>query len=256
MKDMSENADREKDIVYGRNAVAEALKSGRTIDTLYVQRDKRAEHSGSVTALIAKARDKGIVIKEVDGKKLDFMCAHGVHQGVAALCAVKAYCTVDEILKAAEEAGEPPFVLICENIEDPHNLGAIIRTAEAAGVHGVIVPQRHAAPLSFAVGKASAGAVEYMRVARVVNITATIRELKEKGLWIYCADMDGTPYTQANLTGPAAFVVGSEGSGVQRLVKENCDFVLSVPMRGKVNSLNASVAAALLVYEAFRQRNA
>ncbi len=251
MKEMNENAEREKDIVYGRNAVAEALKSGRPIDTIYVQRGERA---GSVVALIAKAREKGIVIKEADGKKLDFLCAHGAHQGVAALCAVKAYCTVDDILNAAEEAGEPPFILICGNIEDPHNLGAMIRTAEAAGVHGVIVPQRHNAPLSFSVGKASAGAVEYMPVARVANLTAAIRELKEKGLWIYCADMDGTPYTQADLKGPAAFVVGSEGAGVKRLVRENCDFVLSVPMKGKINSLNASVAAALLLYEAVRQR--
>ena len=251
MKDMNENDNREQDIVFGRNAVAEALKSGRPIDTLYVQRGERA---GSVVALIAKAREKGIVIKEVDGKKLDFLCAHGTHQGVAALCAVKAYCTVEDILNAAKEAGEPPFILICGNIEDPHNLGAMIRTAEAAGVHGVIVPQRHNAPLSYAVGKASAGAVEYMRVARVANLTAVIRELKEKGLWVYCADMDGTPYTQADLQGPAAFVVGSEGAGVKRLVRENCDFVLSVPMKGKINSLNASVAAALLLYEAVRQR--
>jgi len=247
---MNENAG--NDIIFGRNAVSEALKSGRAIDSLLVAKGAR---TGSVLAIIARAKEKGIVVKDSDVKKLDYMCAQGNHQGIAAIAAVKAYCSVDDILAVAEERDEPPFIIICEKIEDPHNLGAIIRTAEAAGAHGVIVPQRHSAPLSFAVGKASAGAVEYMHVARVVNITSVIKELKEKGLWIYCADMDGTLYNQADLSGSAAFVIGSEGEGVSRLVKENCDFCLSIPMSGKVNSLNASVAAGIIIYEAVRQRS-
>lgn len=251
---MSETkASAEKDVIFGRNAVAEALRSGRVIDSLLVAKGAR---SGSVPKLIAEAREKGAVIKEVDIKKLDFMCAHGTHQGVAALAAVREYSTIDDILTAAKEKNEPPFIIVCEGIEDPHNLGAIIRTAEAAGVHGVIVPERRSAPLSFAVGKASAGAVEYMPVARVVNITAALKELKQKGLWIYCADTDGSPYTKADLKGATALVIGSEGRGVGRLVKENCDFTVKIPMSGHINSLNASVAAGILIYEAVRQRNA
>lgn len=242
----------EKEIVFGRNAVAEALKSGRAIDSLLVV---KGAQSGSISKLIAVAREKGAVIKEVDVKKLDYMCAHGVHQGVAALAAVKEYSTVEDILTAAKEKNEPPFIIVCDGIEDPHNLGAIIRTAEAAGVHGVIVPERRSAPLSFAVGKASAGAVEYMPVARVINITATLKALKEKGLWIYCADTQGTLYTQTDMKGAIALVIGSEGRGVSRIVKENCDFVVKVPMSGQINSLNASVAAGILIYEIVRQRS-
>ncbi len=251
---MSETkANAEKDVIFGRNAVAEALRSGRVIDSLLVAKGTR---SGSVPKLIAQARDKGAVVKEVDIKKLDFMCAHGVHQGVAALAAVREYSTIDDILAAAKEKNEQPLIIVCEGIEDPHNLGAVIRTAEAAGVHGVIVPERRSAPLSFAVGKASAGAVEYMPVARVVNITAALKELKQKGLWIYCADTDGSSYTKADFKGAAALVIGSEGRGVGRLVKENCDFTVKIPMSGHINSLNASVAAGILIYEAVRQRNA
>lgn len=239
------------DIIIGRNSVSEALRSGRAVDTLLVA---RGERSGSVSKLIAIARDKGVVVKEVDPKKLDFMCAHGNHQGVIAQCAVKEYSDVEDIFALAAERGEPPFIIVCDEIEDPHNFGAIIRTAEAAGAHGIIVPKRRSAPLSFAVGKASAGAVEYLPVARVGNLVSAIEELKERGVWIYCADMDGEPYYKTDLRGPIALVVGSEGSGVGRLVKEKCDFCLSLPMKGQINSLNASVAAGIIMYEISRQR--
>ncbi|HOD02893.1 MAG: putative TrmH family tRNA/rRNA methyltransferase [Firmicutes bacterium ADurb.Bin300] len=242
----------ENDIIFGRNSVAEALRSGRAIDSLLAA---KGERSGSIPKLIAMAKEKGIVVKQVDIKKLDYMCAHGAHQGIAVLAAVKQYSTIDDILTAAREKNEPPFIIVCEGIEDPHNLGAIIRTALAAGVHGIIVPERHSAPLSFAVSKASAGAVEYMPVARVVNISAALKQLKERGLWIFCADMDGSLYTESDLKGAIALVIGSEGHGVGRLVKENCDFTIKIPMKGQINSLNASVAAGILIYEVIRQRN-
>ena len=243
--------DRSSEIVFGRNAVAEVLRSSRPVDSILVA---RGERTGSLVRIVAQAREKGLVVKEVDSKKLDYLSAHGNHQGIAASCAVKEYSTVEDILAYARERGEEPFVVVCEGIEDPHNLGAVIRTAEAAGVHGVIVPQRHSAPLSFAVEKASAGAVEYMRVARVVNITALLKQLKKEGLWIYCADMDGTPYDSADISGAVAILIGSEGSGVSRLAKENCDFCLSIPMSGRINSLNASVAAGILIFEAAKKR--
>ncbi len=252
------NADRDEkreeprtDLVIGRNAVKEALKSGRPIDSLLVQ---RGELSGSIKPIIAECKEKGIIVKEVDGKKLDFMCGHAHHQGVIMIAAAHEYSTVEDILRKAEEKNEPPFVIICDGLEDPHNLGAIIRTADAAGAHGVIIPERRSVSLSGIVGKTSAGALEYVPVARVKNITALIKELKEKGLWVYCADMDGTEYTKADLSGALALVVGGEGSGVSRLVKESCDGVLSIPMRGNVNSLNASVAAAILIFEAAKVR--
>ena len=200
-------------------------------------------------------KNAGIPIKEVDRKKLDFMCGHANHQGIVAVGAIKAYSTVEDIFKTAEERGEPPFVIVCDEIEDPHNLGAINRTAEAAGAHGVIVPKRRSASLSFTVSKTSAGAVEFMHVARVTNLPQTIDELKEKGLWVYCADMDGETFYNANLKGAIALVIGSEGKGVGRLVKEKCDVVLSMPMKGKINSLNASVAAGILMYEISKQRD-
>lgn len=239
------------DLVIGRNAVKEALRAGRPADSLLVQ---RGELSGSIRPLIAQCREKGIIVKEVDGKKLDFMCGHAHHQGVIMVAAAHEYSTVEKILENAESKGEPPFIVICDGLEDPHNLGAIIRSADAAGVHGVIIPERRSVSLSGIVGKTSAGALEYVPVARVKNITATIKELKDKGIWVYCADMDGTPYKQADLSGAVAIVVGGEGSGVSRLVKENCDGVLSIPMKGNVNSLNASVAAAILIFEASAKR--
>lgn len=259
-RDFSDNTEKDSensrseprtDLVIGRNAVKEALKAGRPADSLLVQ---RGELSGSIRPIIAECKEKGIIVKEVDSKKLDFMCGHAHHQGVIMIAAAHEYSTVENILKNAEDKNEPPFIIICDGLEDPHNLGAIIRTADAAGAHGVIIPERRSVSLSGIVGKTSAGALEYVPVARVKNITATIKELKEKGIWVYCADMDGTHYRKADLSGAIALVVGGEGSGVSRLVKENCDGVLSIPMKGNVNSLNASVAAAILIFEAANSR--
>ncbi len=246
------NQENEKDIIFGRNSVAEAIKAGRPLDTVMVS---RGERSGSIPKILADAKTAGIPVKEVDRKKLDFMCGHGNHQGIIAMGACKAYSSIDDIFAVAEERGEPPFIIVCDEIEDPHNLGAIIRTAEAAGAHGVIVPKRRSASLSYTVAKTSAGAVEFMHVARVTNIPQTLDELKEKGLWVYCADMDGEAFYNANLKGAVALVIGSEGKGVGRLVKEKCDVILSMPMKGKINSLNASVAAGILMYEISKQRD-
>lgn len=248
----AEEKENDKDIIFGRNSVTEAIKAGRPIDSVMVA---RGERSGSIPKILADAKDAGLPIKEVDRKKLDFMCGHGNHQGIIAVGAVKAYSSVEDIFNLAEERGEPPFIIVCDEIEDPHNLGAIIRTAEAAGAHGVIVPKRRSASLSFTVSKTSAGAVEFMHVARVTNIPQTLDELKERGLWVYCADMDGEPFYNANLKGAVALVIGSEGKGVGRLVKEKCDVILSMPMKGRINSLNASVAAGILMYEISKQRD-
>ena len=252
--DVSQNNEREneKDVIFGRNSVAEAIKSGRPLDSVMVARGDR---SGSIPKIVADAKKAGIVIKEVDPKKLDFVCGHNNHQGIAAFGAVKEYSTIEDIFATAEERNEAPFIIICDEIEDPHNLGAIIRTAEAAGAHGVIIPKRRSASLSFTVAKTSAGAVEFMHVARVTNIPQTLEELKDRGVWIYCADMDGETFYNANLKGSVALVIGSEGKGVGRLVKEKCDVVLSMPMKGQINSLNASVAAGILMYEISKQRD-
>lgn len=239
------------DLIIGRNAVREALKSGRPADSLLVQ---RGERTGAVLPIIAECKQKNIPVKEVDSKKLDFMCGHANHQGVILIAAAHEYASVEDIFARAEEKNEPPFIVICDSLEDPHNLGAIIRSAEAGGVHGMIIPERRSVSLSGIVGKTSAGALEYLPVARVTNLNAVIKQLKERGVWVYAADMDGAPYKQADLTGALALVVGSEGAGVSRLVKENCDAVLSIPMKGRVNSLNASVAAAVLIFEAASQR--
>ena len=239
-------------IIAGRNAVNEALRSGRTIDVLYIAQD--APSAKGLRALAAKARAAGAVIKEADNRKLDGLCGGAVHQGVVASAAVKEYVTVDEILNLAQQRGEAPFIIIADELEDPHNLGAILRTAECAGAHGVIIPKRRSVGLTYAVGKASAGAVEYMPVARAVNIAATIEDLKKRGVWIYAADMDGQPWCSVDYSGPCALVIGSEGSGVGRLVKEKSDFVISLPLKGKINSLNASVACGILCYEVARQR--
>lgn len=247
-----EENNNEKDIIFGRNSVAEAIKAERPLDSILVA---RGERGGSVPKIIADAKNADIPVKEVDRKKLDYMCGHANHQGIIAVGAVKAYCSVDDIFACAEERGESPFIIVCDEIEDPHNLGAIIRTAEAAGAHGVIVPKRRSAPLSFAVSKTSAGAVEFMNVARVTNIPQTVEELKSRGVWVYCADMDGEVFYNADLKGAVALVIGSEGKGVGRLVKEKCDAVLSMPMKGKINSLNASVAAGILMYEISKQRD-
>ena len=252
--DKEKNAENERDnnLIIGRNAVSEALRSGRNIDTLLVV---RGERNGSVGRIIAECKEKGVVIKEVDKKKLDFMCGQGNHQGVAAYAAVHEYSSVEDIFALAEERGEAPFIILCDELEDPHNLGAIIRTAETAGAHGVIIPKRRNASLTWAVGKASAGAVEYVPVARVGNLASTIDDLKKRGLCVYTADMDGQNWCETDFSGPVALVVGSEGNGVSRLIREKSDFVVSLPMKGKITSLNASVAAGILMYEVSRQRS-
>lgn len=241
----------ENELLIGRNAVMEAVKSGRSIDSLLVAKGDR---SGSIGVIIGLCREKGIVIKEVDRRKLDAMCGGANHQGVAAKVAAHTYADVEDIFRAAEEKGEKPFIIVCDELEDPHNLGAIIRTADACGAHGVIIPKRHGVSLTYAVGKASAGAVEYVPVARVPNLPSVLDELKERGVWIYGADMDGTPWDKQDYSGAVALVVGSEGRGISRLVKEKCDFIVSLPMKGKINSLNAGVAAGILMYEIVKGR--
>ncbi len=250
---MEKDNERQKDdLIIGRNAVSEALRSERAIDTLLVV---KGERNGSIGRILAECREKKIVIKEVDKKKLDFMCGQGNHQGVAAYAAAHEYAEVEDILALAAERGEDPFIIVCDGIEDPHNLGAIIRTAETAGAHGIIIPKRRNASLTWVVGKTSAGAVEYMPVARVGNLASTLDELKEKGIWVYSADMDGKTWCETDFSGGVALVVGSEGNGVSRLIREKSDFIVSLPMKGKITSLNASVAAGILMYEVSRQRS-
>ncbi len=239
-------------LVIGRNAVAELLKSGREVENIIIA---KGEPEGSVLKIIAMAREKGIVVKNADRKKLDFMCGGANHQGVVANVPAHEYSSVEEILEFAKSKNEPPFIIICDEIEDSHNLGAIIRTAEACGVHGIIIPKRRNVGLNFIVAKTSCGALEYVKVARVSNLNSTIEKLKKENIWVYCADMDGQPWCKTDFSGGAALVVGSEGNGVSRLVKEHCDVTVSLPMYGKVNSLNASVAAGVIMYEIARQRN-
>ena len=241
-----------EDVMIGRNAVSEALRVGRQIDSILVARGSR---TGSLSVITARAREKGIPVKEVDSKKLDHLCGGANHQGVAAIAAVKEYVSLDQLFQKAEEKGEAPFFILCDELEDPHNLGAILRTAECAGAHGVIIPKRRSAGLTAIVGKTSAGAVSYMPVARVANLPATLEELKKKGVWVYGTAAEGTTSLyDADLKGPAAIVIGSEGSGMGRLVREKCDFLVSIPMKGHISSLNASAAAAILLYEAVRRR--
>ncbi|MBM6830359.1 23S rRNA (guanosine(2251)-2'-O)-methyltransferase RlmB [Anaerotignum lactatifermentans] len=235
----------------GRNAILEVLRSGRDIEKIMVA---KGNVEGTIKRIIAMAVEKGVVIQEVSRQKLDEISQTKNHQGVIALVSAHNYVEVEDILAAAREKGEDPFVLLLDGITDPHNLGAILRTAECAGVHGVIIPKRRSVGLNATVGKTSAGAIEYMPVARVTNIVQTMEYLKKEGLWIACADMKGLDHFDTNMKGPLALVIGSEGDGVSRLVKENCDFTASIPMYGKISSLNASVAAALLMYEVVRQR--
>ena len=240
--------ERENDVIAGRNAVAEALRAGRPIDRIYV---RRGDRTGSVHAILRMAKE---AVKDVDARKLDAMCGGENHQGIAAVAAVHAFSETEDIFALAESRGEPPFLIVCDEIADPHNLGAIIRTAECAGAHGVVIPKRRSVGLTAAVGRASAGAVEYLPVVRVPNIASFLDEIKARGVWVYTADMDGTDWCQTDFSGPAALVVGSEGFGVSRLVKEKSDFIVSLPMKGRINSLNASVACGILCYEIARQR--
>lgn len=247
MEQNKQNLDNQRnDIIAGRNPVMEAIRSGRSIESILVA---KGERSGSVVAIIAKAKQKNIPVKDVDSKKLDFLAKGVNHQGIVAQCAVKEYSTLEDIFALAEERGERPFIIVLDKIEDPHNLGAIIRTAECAGAHGVIIPERRSAGLSYTVEKTSAGALEYMPVVRVKNISAVLQKLKDKGIWVYGADMDGEHYKKVNFDGAVALVIGNEGKGISPLVAKDCDVIVSLPMKGKINSLNASVAAGILMYE-------
>lgn len=240
-----DNPKQKDDLIVGRNPVSEVIRSGREIDRILVA---KGEKNGAVVGILAKAKKKNIPIKEVDSKKLDYISGHSNHQGIAAYTAVKEYASVDDIFKLAEERNEKPFIVVLDEIEDPHNLGAVIRTAECTGVHGIIIPKRRSAALSYAVSKASAGAVEYVPVARVTNISNTIEDLKKRGVWVYGADMNGKLYTECDFSGAVALVIGNEGKGIGRLVREKCDEIVSLPMKGKIKSLNASVAAGVLMY--------
>ena len=245
------NRDSQSNIICGRNPVLEAVRSGREIDRLLVA---HGVTGGSVTAIIAKCNARGILIKEVSPQKLDYYCAGANHQGVAVMFASQEYSTPEEILQTAKDRNEQPFIIVCDEIEDPHNLGAIIRTAEACGVHGIIIPKRRSASLNATVAKSASGALEYMKVARVTNIPNTIDYLKEQGVWVFGADMDGEDYSAVDFDLPCALVIGNEGKGIGTLTAKKCDRIVSLPMCGKINSLNASVAAGVLMYEALRKR--
>ena len=237
--------------IEGRNAVLEAFRAGKTIDKLYVQDGVK---DGPIQSIIREAKKQDTIVNFVSRERLNQMSEEGHHQGVIAHAAAYEYAEVEDILKAAEEKGEPPFIFLLDGIEDPHNLGAIIRTANLAGAHGVIIPKRRASGLTAVVAKTSAGALNYTPVAKVTNLAATIEELKEKGLWFVCADMNGELMYRLNLKGPVGLVIGGEGDGVGRLVREKCDMVASIPMKGDIDSLNSSVAAGVHAYEIVRQR--
>ena len=242
-----------ENMLEGRNAVTEALSAGRTIDKLFVA---DGDTDRALARICAMAKQAGAVVVPTDRRKLDFMSATGAHQGVIAMVAAHDYASIDDILQKAQDAGEPPLIVICDELSDPHNLGAIIRTAECAGAHGIIIPKRRSVGLTAVVGKASAGALEYMPVARVSNITAAIDTLKKAGVWVYGTAAEGdTALYAADLKSPAAIVIGNEGEGMSRLVSERCDFKVSIPMKGSISSLNASAAAAIMLYEAVRQRS-
>ena len=253
-KEMKTDTDFASDegLIEGRNAVTEALRSGRTINKIFLADGDTDKALGRLAAM---ARDAGAVVVRIDRRKLNEMSPTGAHQGIIASVAAHEYATLDDILALAEKRGQPPLIVLCDELSDPHNLGAIIRTAECAGAHGVVIPKRRSVGLTAVVGKASAGALEYLPVARVSNISAAIRELKQRGVWVYgtAADADTDLY-HADLKGPAAIVIGNEGAGMSRLVAESCDLRVSIPMKGQISSLNASAAAAILLYEAVRQR--
>ena len=240
-----------ENVIFGRNAVRELLASERDIDKIYIQ---AGEREGSVCVLLGEAAARKIPIHETDRQKLDQLSGHGAHQGIVAFAAERNYSSIEEILAYAAERGEAPFLILCDGIEDPGNLGAVIRSAECLGAHGVVIPKRRAVGLSATVAKASAGAIEYMRVARVTNLSQAMEELKEKGVWIYGTDMGGTPYDETDFHGAVALVLGSEGSGMSRLVRETCDFTVSIPMCGHIDSMNVSAAGAVVMAEVARQR--
>ena len=237
-------------IVSGRNAVAELLKSDRTIDKIYV---RKGTHEGSITVIVAKALEKKIPVVEVEQRKLDFLSGGVNHQGVVAMAAEKEYCSVEDILNIAEQRGEKPFIVIADGITDPHNLGALIRCAEGVGAHGLIIPKRRAVGLTPAVSRASCGAIEHLAVAKVTNIAATVEELKERGIWVFSAEAGGAAYYETDFRCPCAIVLGSEGDGVSKIVKDKSDYITSIPMYGKVNSFNVSTAAAVILAEVSRQ---
>ena len=241
-----------ENLAVGRNAVKELLSGGRDVDKMYVQ---RGEREGSLKLLVALALERKIPVAEVERAKLDSLAGGLPHQGVIAVAAERNYSSIEEIVEYARERGESPFVIVCDGVEDPHNLGAIIRSAECCGAHGVIIPKRRAVGLTAVVSKASAGAVEYMRVAKVTNLAQTVDELKELGFWIYAADMGDKTYSETDFSGSVALVLGSEGFGISHLVKEKCDFTVSIPLYGKVNSMNVSCAAAVLMAEVARQKH-
>ena len=246
-------ADAEADgLIEGRNAVTEALRAGVAIDKIYLAKGETDRTLGHIAST---ARAGGVVVVEADRRKLDAMSRTKAHQGVIALAAVREYASLDDILRRAEERNEKPLLVVCDEISDPHNLGAIIRTAECVGAHGVIIPKRRSAGLTAIVGKTSAGAVSYLPVARVPNLVAALQELKERGIWVYGAAAEGSASLyETDLTGPAAIIIGNEGDGMSRLTRENCDFLVNIPLRGHISSLNASAAAAVMLYEALRQR--
>lgn len=248
---MNNSLQKSEEIVIGRNPVIELLSTDKNIDFIYVAKGR---HMGSIKVAVAKAKDMGITVKEVDNAKLDALCAGQNHQGIIAFIPSKDYVSVEEIIDIANKKNEPPFIIIADGIEDPHNFGAIIRTAECVGVHGIIIPKRRSVGLNYTVSKTSAGAIEYVPVAKVSNIASTIDYLKKMGVWIYALDMDGETWCKTDLKGSIALVVGSEGNGISRIVKEKCDMKISLPMLGKINSLNVSVAAGLGMYEICRQR--
>jgi 23S rRNA (guanosine2251-2'-O)-methyltransferase len=252
--EFDDDYDKEEDninLIEGRHPVLEALKSGREIDKIFIQ---KGANEGSIRQIIAIAREKNLLIKEVDKVKLDNLSLTHNHQGVIASAALYKYYEIEEILNIAKEKGEEPFIIILDEITDNHNLGSIIRSAEAAGVHGIVIPKRRSVALTPIVAKTSAGAIEYMPVSKVTNISQTLQFLKKQGLWIVGADMRGQTYYEKDLTGPIALVIGSEGEGIGRLIKENCDFLVKIPMIGKIASLNAGVSAGIITYDIFRQR--
>ena len=245
------SSEKHNDLLAGRNAVREAILSGRAIDTILTA---KGERQGNLVPIVRLAKEKGIPVREVAPAKLDALCPDGRHQGICAYTAAHEYAEIEDIFRLAEERGEPPFIILADGITDPHNLGAIIRSAECAGAHGVVIPERRSAGLNPACVKAAAGATAYIPVARVSNLNRAIEEMKERGVWVYAADMDGEDVYRAELTGPAAIVIGAEGEGVSALVLRNCDRTLSIPLFGRINSLNASVAAGIMLFEVARAR--